>query len=212
MRLLKTIAIALLTLFLLGCHNYDSSKQPETLKKGEVVVIFFSGLNGSDKGGLLDIQRDVEKHLPDDTVTRMYWDDGYADPDSKLGKMILAENKELVFVGHSFGGCKAVDLAAAYEKRGKKIKKVILLDPVPITHIGLLNFIDFTLPNNVQKATCFKRNAIIPPYSCAILNKGPQYENITIRSTGHSLGFLGMWLGISQHPDRAEEVIERIVD
>ncbi len=208
---MRIINLLLLALFCTGCQNFDSSIQPKSLTDAPV-VIFIYGLNGQDKGGLWYIQEDVAKARPDMNLTRMYWNDTYADPpgllpgvteDSRFYKL-LKPGQKIILVGHSFGGDKCVELCNAYKSKGLQIEELILLDPVPRTHAGFLNILDYKIPSNVKKTTCIYRRAIIPPYSCYVRSSETPYENIRIPLTGHGLG-------ISTHPDRQDLVTDKII-
>lgn len=203
--------ISLFFILLCGCQTFDSSVQPKSLTDAPV-VIFVYGLNGQDKGGLWYIQEDVAKARPDMNLTRMYWDDTYADPpglipgvteDSRVYKL-LKPGQKIVLVGHSFGGDKVVELCSSYKSKGIQIEELILLDPVPRSHAGFLNVLDYQIPTNVKHTTCIYRRAIIPPYSCYVRYSETPYDNVRIPLTGHGLG-------ISTHPDRADLVAEKII-
>ena len=83
-------------------------------------------------------------------------------------------------------------------------EELILLDPVPRSHAGFLNVLDYQIPTNVKHTTCIYRRAIIPPYSCYVRYSETPYDNVRIPLTGHGLG-------ISTHPDRADLVAEKII-
>lgn len=78
--------------------------------------------------------------------------------------------REVMIVGYSWGGNKAVLLAEELRDRGIKIPYLILCDPVkrpaPVSYLGKVTWIrkliKFLLPENVIKATVFVQNTKWP--------------------------------------------------
>ena len=156
-----------LALLLAGCHSFDSSHQPAPLKDGPVVV-FVYGLCAPEHGnGLKAVQQRVAAQRPDMTVTRMHWDDRYADYGGSLWAGYRQQS--VVLVGHSLGGDRIFQIARHFERNGRRIALLIALDPVPITHTGFANLIDYQLPESVDKALCVYRHPLVPPFSCRII-------------------------------------------
>lgn len=136
-------------------------------------VVLFSGFTQSEKkyNGVEDLsvllrsQADCRKvwvHTPP-----FVWD-----KDEYITGAFLASigAREVMVIGYSWGGNKAVLLAQELRDRGIKVPYLILCDPVkrpaPISYLGKVSFfrkmIRFLLPENVIKAAVFVQDTKWP--------------------------------------------------
>jgi len=136
-------------------------------------VVFIVGLSPTEKDYaslIAYIEKFYKARLPVGTplhVTR--WD---KDVVGEINEKFPNEN--LVIVGFSFGGQKAVEVCSAL---AKPIKKLILIDPVDYHNGGKPNTVGFTVPDNVASAACFYREAKKIPWSSYITKGGTEWFN-----------------------------------
>jgi pimeloyl-ACP methyl ester carboxylesterase len=120
----------------------------------------------------------IRQRYPDQRVITRGWNDN-----DGIEQTIATHRGPVALVGHSFGGCKSVELAA---RVGRAVEWLVLLDPVPcddwaFRHAGKY----FEVPANVQNAVCFHRPAGGWPTSYGIVNPAtPSVDRM--RALGHS--------------------------
>jgi hypothetical protein len=153
-----------------------------TMAKSVIFIVGRCNNEAEYKGLMGYIDGFYRKHIPAGNsfaVTR--WD---ADVLSYVNKSVPVDN-DLIIIGFSFGGCKAVEVCAGLKR---PVQQLILLDPVsyvwwgpeatpkvngqflpkPWTGPWVGNTWDFVLPDNVMNATCFYRQAKEMPWSACI--------------------------------------------
>lgn len=108
--------------------------------------------------------------FPFEVVFYRYTDDTYS--------LIKAKypHGPLVIAGHSFGGCRAVQVAAQFNGE-RTVDSLFLFDPVEITAWDKPNTKGFALTPNVADAVCFPRNAKEAPWPGSIVS-GPKFVNL----------------------------------
>lgn len=137
-------------------------------------VVFIIGLSANEKQYadlIAYIQKFYAARLPPQTplhVTR--WDKNVAGEITKK-----FPKGDLVIVGFSFGGQKAVEIC---ETLKRPIKQLVLLDPVDYHNGNKPNLAGFVLPGNVAKAHCFFRGATAVPWSGYIARGLTTWTNV----------------------------------
>jgi pimeloyl-ACP methyl ester carboxylesterase len=91
---------------------------------------------------------------------------------------------DLVIVGFSFGGQKAVEICTTLNR---PIKKLILLDPVDYHNGNKPNTVGFVLPDTVKSAHCFYRGATQIPWSGSISKATCEFINKKYNPTKKSV-------------------------
>lgn len=136
-------------------------------------VVLFSGFTQSERkyNGIADLStsmreladcRKVWIHTPP-----FVW---HKDEDSVGAYLASIGAREVMIVGYSWGGNKAVILAEDLRDRGIKVPYLILCDPVkrpaPISYLGKFAFfrkrVKFLLPENVARAAVFTQDTKWP--------------------------------------------------
>ena len=129
-------------------------------------VVLFSGFTQSEKtyNGIADLSTHM-RELADCRKVWIHTPPFVWDKDEKVTGAYLASigAREVMVIGYSWGGNKAVRLAEELRDRGIKVPYLILCDPVkrpaPISYLGKITWfrkmIRFLLPENVVKAAVF---------------------------------------------------------
>jgi pimeloyl-ACP methyl ester carboxylesterase len=202
---------AILAICLAGCASAWPTPTPAVLRPGPV-VIFFGGLAEPEDGnGMASVCARAQAARPDMTIVRLgWWQD--ADIVSQAG------GRPVVLVGHSWGGARATTTAGMMALAGRRVALLVLYEPVP-WHGGLLNVVDFWLPDNVQHWLCVYRHAWLPPWSCPVRwARGGWTSEIDHESAvagqvdiNLRLRFPGGHSSLSRHPDVQALLVDAIV-
>jgi len=143
-----------------------------------VVITYGNGWSAASSGnGLRTVAEMIRRQFPNEQVITR----GCNDHDH-IRQLIENHHGPVALVGHSFGGCRSVEIAASLRR---SIDWMILLDPVPcddwaFPHPGKY----FQLPATVLHATCFYRGAGMFPISYPIAHPTASMEN-RLRPLGH---------------------------
>jgi pimeloyl-ACP methyl ester carboxylesterase len=142
-----------------------------------VVMTYGFGCDGDGHGnGLRDVAEAIRRRHPNARVITRAWNDI-----DGITATVLRHRGPVVLVGHSFGGCRSVELAAAAKR---PIDALVLLDPVPCDDWGFRKPGKyFQTPANVAKSFCFHRPAGGWPTSYPIVTPGAENHEFRI---GHS--------------------------
>lgn len=146
-----------------------------------MLVVFTYGKLCAGDGpgnGLRDVADQIRREHKDQTVITRGWDD-----DDGIEQTIRNHRGPVTLIGHSFGGCRSVELAT---RTGRSIDHLIILDPVPcddwaIRHGGKY----FQIPATVRDAVCYYRPAGFWPISYPINNPKSAGAN-RMRDLGHA--------------------------
>lgn len=115
-------------------------------------------LGGMDEATFLKVSAQVRdwynSRIPKaDTLTYRHTDDVLA------AIKFIQPTGPLVIIGHSFGGDKAVEVAAGFMlDSDRKVDSLVLYDPVNRHEAGIPNTKGYTIPNNVNSAVCYFRD------------------------------------------------------
>jgi len=144
-----------------------------------VVMSYGFGCSGSGPGnGLRDVADTIRRLHPGQRVITRAWND-----DDGVVATIRGHAGPVLLVGHSFGGSKSIEFAAA---AGRPIDHLLLLDPVPYRDWGIRHGGKyFVIPDAVRDAVCFYRPAGAWPISYPIVNPSSPAVNRE-RPLGHA--------------------------
>jgi pimeloyl-ACP methyl ester carboxylesterase len=144
-----------------------------------LVFTYGKGCPGDGPGnGLRDVADAIRVQYPGQQVITRGCDD-----EDGIEKALQNHRGPIAMVGHSFGGCRSLEMAARLRR---SVDWLILLDPVPYNdwafrHAGLY----FQIPANIAKAVCFYRPAWVFPISYPIQNPLSPSDN-RLRRWGHN--------------------------
>jgi pimeloyl-ACP methyl ester carboxylesterase len=182
--------VALLALFAGGCavpsisqfvssgRTLPAAPRGATGEAPVLVVITYGYGCGADGhgNGLRDVAEAIRTRHPASRVITRAWNDADA-----IAATVEAHRGPVVLVGHSFGGCRTVELAAQVRR---PVDAVVLLDPVPCDDWAFRKEGKyFQTPGNVGKVTCFHRPAGGWPTSYPVVSLGAVNREVRI---GHS--------------------------
>jgi hypothetical protein len=109
------------------------------------------------------------------------------DEKDKVIDFVAGHVGPLVLIGHSFGGSLVVDVANSIVR---DIDYMVLIDPVSkgwAWTFGISSCTNFTIPNNVMDADCWRRSDFFGPPASKIINECSSYRNRDkVRSTSHA--------------------------
>jgi len=144
-----------------------------------IVITYGNGCAADGQGhGLRELAEAIRLSHPQDMVITRGCDD-----DDDIEQIIDKHRGPVVLVGHSFGGCRSIELVGRLHRA---VDWLILLDPVPcddwaVPHSGRY----FELPLAVRQAACFYRPDMVLPLSYPILNPRRTDDNHP-RCIGHN--------------------------
>ncbi|HEY7115064.1 MAG TPA: hypothetical protein VH475_00675 [Tepidisphaeraceae bacterium] len=143
-----------------------------------VVITYGKGWSAQGWGdGLRDVAAAIRERYPNRQVITRAWDDH-----DGIDRTIESHPGPVALVGHSFGGCRSVEIA---NRVRHPIDWMVLLDPVPcddwfFRHPGKY----FRVPTGVHQAVCYYHPSAIFPVSYSIANPSSAFENRP-RDLGH---------------------------
>ena len=142
-----------------------------------VVMTYGFGCEGSGHGnGLRDVAEAIRQRHPGSRVITRAWNDA-----DTVAATIEAHEGPVVLVGHSFGGCRTVELAAGVRR---PVEAIVLLDPVPCDDWAFRKEGKyFQTPATVGATYCFHRPAGGWPTSYPVVTPGAVNHEMRI---GHS--------------------------
>jgi pimeloyl-ACP methyl ester carboxylesterase len=137
------------------------------------------GCSGTGPGnGLRTLAEAIRHRYPGQQVITRSWND-----DDDILHTVERFPGRVVLIGHSFGGCRSVELA---EQLHRRVDSLILLDPVPcddwmFRHSGRY----FVVPARVASSVCYYRPSSFFPVSYTIVNPSSSGDNRE-RRIGHA--------------------------
>jgi pimeloyl-ACP methyl ester carboxylesterase len=187
-----SVTVVLLLLSLLGLTGCGDWVPPPIAPKyaallpasvtGERLLVVFTygfGCSATSRGnGLRDAAEAVHSQYPSAQVITRAWNE-----DDGIISTIESHRGPVILIGHSFGGCRTFEIAAALRR---PVDALIALDPVPVDG-GLIRHDElyFEVSANVRSAVCFYRPRGFFPISYRILHP-PSGDVNRLRDLGHS--------------------------
>lgn len=150
-----------------------------------LIVVFITGLwqnPEDDTIGFDELRNEIHSRFP-----KVYsFFTGYNKKDTQNVKNAIAQfDADIIIVGHSLGGERAVNLAKELET---KVKHIFMLDPVAgsLGFVPSVFFRNYFFISNAIEADCYHRNPNFEaPYSRVIKNKSLNYRN-HVKKIGHN--------------------------
>ena len=148
----------------------DASREALVL----VVMTYGFLCEGDGHGnGLRDVADAIRSRHPNARVITRGWNDA-----DGIAATVAGHRGPVILVGHSFGGCRTVELAA---RVNRPIDAMVLLDPVPVEDWAFRKPGKyFETPANVAKVLCYHRPAGGWPTSYPIVTSGAENHELHI--------------------------------